>query len=221
MVDTLRHNAVITHGTVMGFAFAFLFPLGAILIRVASFRGLIWVHAAIQSLAYALALAGLGLGIYIAVYPESQVCHPLHDRRATEANTLQITGEGNGHPIIGIVVVGCLYLQPALALLHHEIYRKTPKRTIWSVTHVWWGRIIVTLGIINGGLGLQLSGNTTKGEIAYGVIAGVVWLVWLAVVVMSHLKTRGTRGETGEKISKNGTHDESPIDRDGINNKSA
>ena len=70
----LRHRAVITHGTVMGFAFAFLFPVGAILIRVSSFRGLIWVHAAIQSLAYALALAGLGLGIYIAVYPDSQVC---------------------------------------------------------------------------------------------------------------------------------------------------
>ena len=74
-VSGVHHNAVITHGTVMGFAFAFLFPLGAILIRVASFRGLIWVHAAIQSLAYALALAGLGLGIYIAVYPDSQVCH--------------------------------------------------------------------------------------------------------------------------------------------------
>ena len=69
-----RHYAVITHGTVMGFAFAFLFPLGSILIRVSSFRGLIWVHAAIQSLAYALALAGLGLGVYIAVYPESLVC---------------------------------------------------------------------------------------------------------------------------------------------------
>ena len=74
-VSGVHHNAIITHGTVMGFAFAFLFPLGAILIRVASFRGLIWVHAAIQSLAYALALAGLGLGIYIAVYPDSQVCH--------------------------------------------------------------------------------------------------------------------------------------------------
>ena len=73
MMSDLRHNAVITHGTVMGFTFAFLFPLGAILIRVASFRGLIWVHACIQALAYALALVGLGLGIYIAVYPESQV----------------------------------------------------------------------------------------------------------------------------------------------------
>ena len=73
MTDIIRHNANIAHGTVMGFTFAFLFPLGAILIRVASFRGLIWVHAAIQTLAYALALVGLGLGIYMAVYPSSQV----------------------------------------------------------------------------------------------------------------------------------------------------
>ena len=86
MEDMVRHNAVITHGTVMGFAFAFLFPLGAILIRVASFRGSIWVHAAIQSLAYALALAGLGLGIYIAVYPSPQVSQPLSAiRRPTKS----------------------------------------------------------------------------------------------------------------------------------------
>ena len=137
-----------------------------------------------------------------------------------EANTLQITGDGNGHPIIGIVVIGCLYLQPILAILHHELYSKTSKRTIWSFAHVWWGRIIVTLGIINGGLGLQLSGNTTKGEIAYGVIAAVIWLVWLAVAVMSHLNTRGTRGETGEKISKHGAANGSHPDRDGVINRS-
>ena len=57
----------------MGFAFAFLFPLGAIIMRAASFRGLVWVHAGIQLFAYTLALVGLGLGVYIAVYPESQV----------------------------------------------------------------------------------------------------------------------------------------------------
>ena len=58
----------------MGFAFAFLFPIGAIIIRTASFRGLVWVHAGIQIFAYLLALAGLGLGVYIAIVPESQVC---------------------------------------------------------------------------------------------------------------------------------------------------
>ena len=220
-VTGVHHNAIITHGTVMGFAFAFLFPLGAILIRVASFPGLIWVHAAIQSLAYALALAGLGLGIYIAVYPELQACHFFHSRRAKEANPLQITGDGNGHPIIGIVVVSCLYLQPVLAMLHHEMYKRTLKRTIWGISHVWWGRIIVTLGIINGGLGLQLSGNTTKGEIAYGVIAGVIWLVWIAVALMSHLSTRGPSGETGEKIGKTETTNGSNTDRNGMINRTA
>ncbi len=74
--DPVRHNAAIVHGTIMGFTFAFLFPLGAILIRVSSFRGLIWVHAALQSFAYAIALVGLGLGIYIAVYPDSKVRAP-------------------------------------------------------------------------------------------------------------------------------------------------
>lgn len=45
----------------------------------------------------------------------------------------------------------------------------------------------------------MLSGNTVKGEIAYGVIAGVVWVTWVAVVVWSLLRSRGNSGETGEK----------------------
>ena len=79
----------------------------------------------------------------------------------------------------------------------------------------------MTLGIINGGLGLQLSGNTTKGEIAYGVIAGVIWLAWVAVAVMSHLGTRGSLGETGEKIGKSETPNGSNTDRDGMINSTA
>ena len=40
-VNPERDIAVTTHGTILGLAFAFLFPLGAILIRIASFRGLV------------------------------------------------------------------------------------------------------------------------------------------------------------------------------------
>ena len=36
-----RYRAVIAHGYIMGFAFAVLFPFGAILIRTASFRKLV------------------------------------------------------------------------------------------------------------------------------------------------------------------------------------
>lgn len=49
----------------------------------------------------------------------------------------------------------------------------------------------------------MLSGNTVKGEIAYGVIAGVMWCIWMAVAVWGHLRSRGTSGETGEKALGN------------------
>lgn len=45
----------------------------------------------------------------------------------------------------------------------------------------------------------MLAGNTVKGEAAYGVVAGIIWLIWLSVVVRSHIMSRGTVGETGGK----------------------
>ena len=44
----------------------------------------------------------------------------------------------------------------------------------------------------------MLSDNTVKGEIAYGVIAGLMWVIWVAVAVWGHLRSAGTSGETGE-----------------------
>lgn len=64
-----RMRARTAHGAIMGLAFALFFPLGSILIRIFSFSGLIWVHAAAQLFAYALSVVGLGLGIYIATGP--------------------------------------------------------------------------------------------------------------------------------------------------------
>lgn len=69
----LGERAKIAHGTTMGLAFALLFPIGGIIIRVLSFRGLIWVHAGLQLLSYTLALAGMGLGVFLALKPDNQV----------------------------------------------------------------------------------------------------------------------------------------------------
>ena len=54
------------HGVIMCVAFIAGFPLGAFLIRLASFRGLVWIHAGVQMLSYFCAIIGLGLGVYIA-----------------------------------------------------------------------------------------------------------------------------------------------------------
>lgn len=61
------------------------------------------------------------------------------------------------------------------------------------------GRIVITLGIINGGLGLQLSDNTTKGIKGYSVVAAIMWLLWMGVVVFKEVK--GRSGNTGETIN--------------------
>lgn len=88
--------------------------------------------------------------------------------------------------------------------MHHFIYKSRHIRTFWATAHVWYGRVVITLGIINGGLGLRLSGNTVKGEIAYGVIAGVMWAVWMAVAALSYFRRHSDRrgvAETGGKAA--------------------
>lgn len=62
-------SATTAHGAILGLAFLILFPMGAFLVRLSSFRGTVWLHAGMQIFAYILALVGLGLGIYIATDP--------------------------------------------------------------------------------------------------------------------------------------------------------
>lgn len=81
-----RHQAVLAHGALMGVAFVALFPLGAIAVRVLSFRGLIWFHAATQIFAYTLALAGMGLGVWIATKPDYIVRSFLFSKFQRNAN---------------------------------------------------------------------------------------------------------------------------------------
>jgi hypothetical protein len=61
------------------------------------------------------------------------------------------------HPIIGIVLFILIFFQPILGYMHHRLFKKYKRRTFWSHAHIWLGRIIITLGIINGGLGLDLA----------------------------------------------------------------
>jgi len=83
------------------------------------------------------------------------------------------------------------------------MFKKHARRFVWSYFHIWLGRILITLGIINGGLGLRLANNTKKGEIAYGVIAGFMWLVWMAAAVYGEVKrARSPKKTTGTIYNK-------------------
>ncbi|TVY23976.1 hypothetical protein LHYA1_G008025, partial [Lachnellula hyalina] len=188
-------NAVlIAHATLLPIAFVLLMPMGAMAIRLLSFKGLLWAHAGCMILAYSICIAGMGMGIWIAL-------------TVNKLNTY--------HAIIGLFVISALTLQPVTGLVHHLLYKKTGGKNAATYPHVWWGRAIVTLGIINGGFGLQLArkyaplaNGSRKGEIAYGVVAGPMWILWMSVIVFSSFKSREkqqgeavvVRPGSGEKI---------------------
>jgi hypothetical protein len=179
-----RQTILIAHGVLASLAFVILFPAGAIAIRLASFPGVVWLHAGFQILAYLVYIAAFGLGVYMA----------------TEMNLLD-----SYHPIIGIVVLVLVFFQPITGLLHHTLFKKYSHRTLWSYAHIWIGRIAVTLGIINGGVGLRLADSmhmsSRGGIIAYSVIAAVVWLVWVAAMFIGERRRKVAQANRAPKYT--------------------
>ncbi|KAI9646869.1 hypothetical protein NHQ30_004869 [Ciborinia camelliae] len=169
----LSDSVRIAHGVLASLAYVILFPSGAIAIRIFSFRNLLWFHAGWMVAAYMIVLASVGMGVWMAY-----MYHVL----------------GTTHSIIGLVVAGCLLLQPISGLTHHMLYKRHGGPNIATYPHVWWGRAVLTLGIINGGLAFRLADNSKKGEITYGVIAGFMWLLWMVVILLTTVKSRGRHG---------------------------
>lgn len=185
-----RQKILIAHGVLASLAFVIFFPLGSILIRLGSFRGLWLIHGLFQIFAYVIYVVAFGIGIYIV--------------RNVPVDILN-----NYHPVIGITVFALLFFQPFLGLMHHFQYKKLKRRTLWSYGHLWLGRIAITLGMINGGLGMFLATETgrfepTRGQIiAYGVVAGLMWVAWVAASVTGERRRNRSR-----KVAEIGTSKE-------------
>jgi len=183
--ESKSKNIEYAHGIMMGVAFAILFPFGAVILRGLKSRHTALIHGGWQAFAYIVALAAFGLGVWLAIVTDQLVT-------------------SNGHAIIGIIVIGVLLLQPIGGLLAHKLFVEKHQKTWAHYVHRWIGRVFLILGAINGGLGLQLSGNTRAGEIAYGVLAGFFFLLWLAVALYDNYKPR-KKGEAefqGEKKAR-------------------
>ena len=58
--------------------------------------------------------------------------------------------------------------------------RETLLRVPLGTFHVWFGRLLITFGILNGGLGFLYSNSAARGvRITYGIIAGLVWVAFV------------------------------------------
>jgi hypothetical protein len=95
----------------------------------------------------------------------------------------------NYHVIIGLILFLLLFIQPILGILHHLSFRRNNRRGCFSTIHVWLGRIILLLGIINGGLGLLIAGNASRGQVvAYALVSALVFVAWVAASLLGCLK---------------------------------
>lgn len=188
---------LIAHGVLASLAFVIFFPAGAILIRLGSFSGVWLVHGILQVFAYMVYAAAFGLGVWMV-------------------NSVPVDLLDAYHPIIGIVVFALLFFQPVLGLLHHFRFRKVGRRTVWSYAHLWLGRVAVTLGMINGGLGLLLASEAPaitrfapqRGHmIAYGVVAGLVWVAWVVAAVVGERRRSRGRQNVVKEVDDEGRHE--------------
>ncbi|KAG4281797.1 hypothetical protein FPRO06_10701 [Fusarium proliferatum] len=108
------------------------------------------------------------------------------------------------HVVIGTVVCGLMVIQPILGGLHHRNFVKHQRRTGISHAHIWYGRALIILGIVNGGLGLQLAGACMKLIIGYGVVGLVTFLMYTAGAVRKML--RGAKKHQHEPLKYNGSY---------------
>ncbi|CBF84723.1 cytochrome and DOMON domain-containing protein [Aspergillus nidulans FGSC A4] len=190
-----RSNArmLIAHGFIMSIAFVLLFPFFGLLVAI-PMRGVVAkVHAPLQIFTLSSVIAGMGLGL----------------KMGTDGDILD-----HAHPILGLIVVGLLILlQPAMGLLQHLHFRRTGKKSYFSVLHRWLGRLAIILGVITGGLGFKLVGidsspyTPKSAVIAYSVIAGVMGLVYVAVQVLRTIRegARSNRDLYGRKAAEGST----------------
>ena len=171
---------VIIHAICLGGAFVFVFPLGIVILRwFASVR----FHWMLQVFAVAASTFGLAVAIVLSIMdPEYK-------------------GLDEGHQIIGIVVVVALFLQAALGYVHHANYKKYEGRTWASHAHLWTGRVVIVVGMLNAVLGFVLAGNTLAAA-AVGVVSVLILIGSAAATYFGSRRPHAKRTSEQEQFDR-------------------
>lgn len=149
-VEGKTSKAGTAHAIIMVFVFVGLFPFGTLVLRLGN-----WVrwHAINQGFGGLLVIIGFGLGADISkLY--NRVSHLSRSESkgeiVTDMHTSQSKNFSSAHQVIGIFIFIFVLGQFALGFFHHRMYQKTQKPSKMAPIHVWLGRFIIVLGVING-----------------------------------------------------------------------
>lgn len=198
---------IAAHGIVMAITFVIMYPLGSILMPL---LGKWAIHAAFQIVSFILMWVGFGLGVVVAQktsyvsFPSWLIVslHPASERKLKANMNQNFTVT---HTMFGTAIVVLLIVQPVLGFLHHRQYMKTQRRGVISSVHRAYGSILIALGVVNGGLGLQLAGASSSLITAYAVVSAIVAVIYVAVKLFTFWRQRKAGGPRAEKIGSHGS----------------
>lgn len=91
---------------------------------------------------------------------------------------------------MGTIICALLAVQPILGWLHHQYFLKNQRRGLISHAHIWYGRVLMVLGIVNGGLGLQLADAPKAFIVAYSVVAGITSILYVAGTLVGEMRKK-------------------------------
>ncbi|KAI0811480.1 hypothetical protein GGR55DRAFT_643299 [Xylaria sp. FL0064] len=176
-------SKAVLHAVFMVLAFVGMWPFGILVLRVG---GSVKWHGVNQSVAFGLVFVGSILGFIISTTYN----------RSKKFNT--------PHQIIGIIVFIFVIAQLVLGILHHRIYKKTQQPTKLAPIHVWLGRLVILLGIINGFTGFPLALSPTYDYALLGVVSFVLPVFLLTLAAGKIFKKIMRRAKQPELEPSNG-----------------
>jgi len=199
-LQNIKHHVVI-HAVLAALAWVLLIPIGAILLRLNIQSPIILkLHAACQIIAYLVYFVAAGLGIWII--------------RQVPSNRVNLFSDP--HPIIGLAILAVALFQPLWGMIHHSKFKRglaawkagqsaqKPGRTGFGRLHLWIGRILITLAMLNGGLGFRLASKSPfppakSAKIAYAIVAVVMWLLYIIIVSVFEARKVASRRGSGTR----------------------
>ncbi|KXJ90839.1 hypothetical protein Micbo1qcDRAFT_163485 [Microdochium bolleyi] len=168
-VQAYRDWKGLVHAVIMVLVFVGAFPFGAFILRLG---GWVRAHAVLQGLAGILFIVGASLGMSISgMY-----------NRTRKFNS--------AHQVVGLIIFIFVFGQFTLGVLHHRNFKKTQQKTKLAPIHVWLGRLILVLGVINGFLGFTLSQAVFYNYILLGLVLAIFPLFGVILAIRKCLSKK-------------------------------
>ncbi|GAM85434.1 hypothetical protein ANO11243_034410 [Dothideomycetidae sp. 11243] len=167
-------SAVVTaHASLALLTFLVLFPSG-VFIRILDVPNSRKIHGYVQTFAYCTLMAVIGMGIWMA-------------------KTIHVS-LNHYHPTIGLIVFSLVSLQYFGGFARYLFWKRDKRHPTIAAIHENGGRIVVALGLINGGLGLHFAHKVHLGVyITYGIAAVLVCSAYVAVTIFKARRRRQVR----------------------------